>query len=437
MLGFSGFLVFHVLPYLGDYMYILLFSAVVIWFIYKFILCSIYEFGLLWAIFFGVLFSLADCIFLYSRKLIIAEYFYTFIITTAIYYFVICFLHIILGIKKKYRIIAKKKILIFDNTVYVYGICLFILWVILSIFKLNILGARNFNKIGGGSGAIIRLLWLTGPLLNFTMLYIFFYGNEKKKKLFYLYLLSYIFFSYFSNSKSSIISIFFSMLIFRFMNPNCDSLNIFLKKYSFFFILAGVFFSITLLMLMTNTTFINGFLGLLYRFIAFGDVYTFAYPGQVIDIIRAKVDVSFFKYIFSDLLSMYRLVGHEYFVDCNVAGMLVEEVAGKGISEGPNARFNVLGYIFWGYGGVIIFSVFCAVIFTLVHIVFINSVNGSYKRQFLGFYLADSLIALEQDAVLIPQFLGSITLLFFIVLGIELLIVASRPLYFGALARSC
>jgi hypothetical protein len=421
-MGFSGFLVYYVLPHIFEYIIIVFLSVAVSFLLYRFIVCSIYEYIFLFTPIMGLLFSLADCIFLYKKNLILMNHYSNFLITTSIYYLTVVFLHVTTNIKRIYKKKAEKMASEFDTRSYTYAICLFILWIILSLLKIKFLGIRSFAKVGGGTGLITRLLWIVSPLLNFTIMYIYAYGSNRRKKLFYIYLCLYIFFAFFSNSRSAVIGIFIQVFVFIFLNPNCIFIKMFIRKYGMFFIGIGILFAIALIVIMNSGSFVEGLFTLLYRFIAFGDVYPFAYGNQVIDKIGARIDVSFFKYICSSILPMFRLINYEYFADSNIPGMLVEEVAGKGIPEGPNSRFNITGYLFWGYEGSIIFSVFCAVVFSIVHFVFILSTNKSYKRQLFGSFVFSSLIAVEQDAALIPQFLGSIPLVCIVIFVIEILI---------------
>jgi hypothetical protein len=381
---------------------------------------------MLWVAFFGVIFSLANCIFMYQKKLIMQGYFVNFIIATTVFYTIVLFLNNSVGVKRLYQIRKnQEKQVDIDNSSEIYAIGFLLLWVTLQVLKIKVFGVRGIEKIGGGSGLIIRLLWLISPLLNHTVLYMFFY--RKWKKTFYLYFLLVFFFAFFSISKSAVINVFFSILVFVFMNPKCKVAKYFIKKYGIIFVSFGIIFGVLLLTAKNrNLSYWDAILRLLYRFIAFGDVYAFAYVDQVADKISMGIDVSFLKYIFSAILPMYRLASHEDFADCNVTGLIVDEVRGPGSLTGPNLRFDVAGYIFWGPEGAILFAIFCAFVFSIVHIAFVNSINKSYKKQMWIIFFVNSLISIEQDVSLIPTFLGNASLLGFIIIIFEMIIMASK-----------
>jgi len=425
-MGFSNFLFKHVLPNLPEYLLILSISTLIIIIIYRGIVCSIWEFGILWGVFFGVIFSLTDCIFLYQNKLIRQHYFINFVVTTGVYYFIICFLHIHFKIRQIYNKFAVGTGYKFDNSAIVYGWFLFVLWLFLIVFNIRIFGIRNFNKLGGGSGLIVRLLWIVNPLLIYTIVYLFIKGRRKHRMIVCLFLILYAINAFLSISKSSILRILTACMTFYFLNPSEKGIKHIVKKYGVLLLCVSIIFGSLLLSFMNDTNMFEGILGLLYRFVAFGDVYTFAYPNQIADKIRGNIDVPFMKYLFSSLLPMYRLANYESFMDCNIPGMLVERVAGKGIAEGPNSRFNVVGYIFWGFEGSILFATLCAIIFFGIHTIFIMSVNKTYKKQLFAYFMASSLISIEQDSALIPQFLGAIPLVVIIIVCISLLLMSSK-----------
>lgn len=422
---FSFFIFDQVLPNLLNYIIIVFISAIVVFFLYRFFMYSIYEIGLMWIVIFGVIFSLSNCIFLYQRNFIEQKYLINYIATTGIFYLVIIFFHWSLDIKNFYKTRAvKKKKEDIDNSQEIYGFAFLIFWIILNVLKILIFGIRSNEKIGGGTGLILRLLWLVTPILTHTILYMLFYRKWKKTALIY-FILTFLF-GIFSISRGAMITVIFGVLTFIFLNPTCRTAKRYIKKYGVILICIGIVFGILLVSIMNDSTYFDSALTIAYRFIAFGDVYPFIYVNQVADKISSTIDVSFFDFMLSSVMPMYRLASHEDFSDTNLIGLIVDEVRGPGSKTGPNMRFNVAGYIFWGESASILFAIFCAIIFCVVHILVVKSINMNYKIQMVAVLLASSLISLEQDVSLVPTFLGNIPLFLLIFSYLEIVILGAK-----------
>lgn len=417
-MGFSNFLLHYVLTDLPFFFRCLIISFIMFSLIYKLIMINRYEFFLLWTVYFGAIFSAVTVIIMYKKNAISWYYYSNFFLTSSIFYFTILFFQFQLDPKYVYQ----KRVRISQNSssnAKFYTYCFFFMWLVLIILKIFFLGVRSFEKQGGGSGGIIRLLWVVSPLFQYSVIYIFF--KKKANKASFIFSLLFIFASFFSNSKSTVLDYFFTFLIFSYLNPTCTKNINFIKKYGLIGLIVAIVAGIFMQVLLTNVSYLEGVLMLLYRFIAYGDIYTFAYPNDVAGYISEKTSVSFLQYLSSDFLTTFRLMPRVFSDECNIAGQLVEYVAGPGIAEGPNSRFNIVGIIFFGYSGSLFFSIFCGTIFYLLHLLFQYGVNGSYKKQLVIYFIVRTTISLEQDAALIPQFLVSFS--FFIVIFIFLQIL--------------
>lgn len=423
-MGFANFLYHYVLTDVFTFLLIVLGLFIFFSLLYKRILCDKYEIAIFYVAYFGVVFSFATCIFMNYKGIVSSYYYSNFLLTEALFYLSLLFSQNIFNTRKEYKYRLNKQIKAYEKHDYnFFALIFFTIWISLIIFKVLVLGVRSFEKKGGGSGLIIRLLWIIEPLLQYTIVYQFFKTKTKKNKRKALFsAICYIGASFLSGSKSTVINFFLVLPTFYFLNPDCLSVKEFLRKYGLLLFIIGVVSGIIIIILLTSQSIYLSIMSLLYRFIAFGDAYTYAYPEDVANLIAKNMDVSFIQFLTYDVFSTFRLTSRSYSDAVNIPGMLVEYVAGKGISEGPNTRFNVLGIMCFGYFGNLIFSVFCGTLLAIMHNVFIKGVRKSYIVQLTIFFIFSVVVNLEQDVVLISQLLTKMVMyipLMFFIIGLE------------------
>lgn len=112
-------------------------------------------------------------------------------------------------------------------------------------------------------------------------------------------------------------------------------------------LLAGIF----TLVIQTQDTLLHGFLNFFNRFIFTGDLYWMAYPNQIY---KHVVITDWFANFFQGFLGPMRLI------DYSQAGIILGFQMTwlvypymKGISVGPNSRPVLLGYIYFGWWGIL------------------------------------------------------------------------------------
>jgi hypothetical protein len=419
------FFVILLLPNLALYLKILFFVALVYGLIYIQLLVSKVEIVILAFCYFGVVFSTTIVIFLYFIKKIDFLYYCNFIITTILFYFILfCF-------NKTSKILYNKRIAKQisyndDKGVFIFSLLLIILYIGLNILRVILIGIRTARIVGGGTGSIIRLLGFINPLLTFSVFYIGFYGKQKQKRIIIpLYIISFCCFSLFSISKSAFLSFLINLYIFMLLNMNNKKVVSWVKKMTIPLLILGLCGGILVVMLMTSGDFLVTVSVLLNRFVAFGDVYIYAYLNNNIEKIEK---VSFFRYLLADILRTFRLVDLSFIETTNIPGKLMDIIYGLNTTGGPNPRFNIIGYAFFGIFGSFVFSLFCAFIFVIGRLTLLSAVNSGFRRQLLAFYTFTFLVHIEQDALVLPQFITSGLLFLIFMCTVDLCINYSKPI---------
>jgi hypothetical protein len=422
-MGLEKFLSVYLFPNLELYLKILAPVALVYGIIYMKLLVSRIEIFLLAFCYLGVVFSTADVIFLYCIKQIKFEYYNNFIITSIIFYSILICCN-----KKCHSIFQKvkiKQVLYGEKSIFVFSLLLVIIYIILNILRVKIIGVRTARSVGGGSGIITRFLGVISPLLNFSVFYIAYYGKLKQRLIIIsLYIISFFCFALLSISKSSFLSLMINLYTFMLLNINNERIVSSVKRLSIPLFIVGICGGILITMLLTASGILIAVSVLVKRFIAFGDVYIYAYPGAAIENVG---NISFFRYLFAETLRTFRLVDFSYVEATNIPGQLMHTVYGAGTTGGPNPRFNIVGYAFFGTFGSLVFSFFCAFIFIKVRFFFLRSINLGFRRQLLAFFFFSNLISIEQDAFLAPKFIVNFLLFMIFISFVDLCLSYCKP----------
>ncbi|GHT86692.1 hypothetical protein FACS1894137_12620 [Spirochaetia bacterium] len=414
----------YLLPNIDLYFKVLLIVALIYLIIYKMFCVNIEDMITLIFPYLGVVFSTAIVTFLFILKIIEYKYFINFLTTTIVFYSIIIFFSN--KFKKIYKCRKKEHAYSNGKSVFIFSLLCIIFFIILQYMRIEIIGARTAVTKGSGTGIIIRLLTVFSPIAFFSFLYIMFYGNSKQRIIIFpLFVIPYIYFSLQGISKSAFIGILINLYIFLLLNIGNKKVQVTVKKLTIPLLFFGVLGGIIIVILLTSTGFIQAVSILLQRFVAFGDVYIYAYINKNIDNFE---QVSFLKYLFSDGLRTFRLVDISYVNDVEIPGKLMNMVYGAGTTGGPNPRFNIVGYAFFGFFGSILFSVFCAVLFVIVRCIFLGSINGSFQKQLFGFFLFKNLQEIEQAGSAPSQFVATFVLFFIFYCFFDLCINFCKPI---------
>lgn len=88
--------------------------------------------------------------------------------------------------------------------------------------------------------------------------------------------------------------------------------------------------------------------GLVYRFVAFGDVYWYTYPNGYIDLVNVT---SPFVSLFNDFMGLFRLANWNALPDS--LGLSIYRMHHASDVIMVNPRLNIMGYIYFGYFGIV------------------------------------------------------------------------------------
>jgi hypothetical protein len=154
------------------------------------------------------------------------------------------------------------------------------------------------------------------------------------------------------------------------------------------------------------------------RFVHSADVYWYAYPDSVYKSIPGDHP---FEALFGDFLGMLRIARWDTFPEA--IGITLKNIHHPSkILEGPNARHNVFGLIYFGLVGGAIFSFFLGWILSLVR----NVLPFILKRNIVGgivfAYLTIKLSSFESDPTLAVMSLDNFFFIFPIIIFLMLLV---------------
>lgn len=259
----------------------------------------------------------------------------------------------------------------------------FVFLVVIKLLAYILVGVPIFYEEGrlavftesGGLGILDRLS-------TFPIFFISFYSfklidsGSVYKKFAIVALISVVLFSFLSGSKAAVLVIVGGYFYFNyFYKSSFVNFKKFLKYIPLLLILPVVILALDA----TGTGF-SPLVGLVFRFIANGDIYFMSFPNDVID----KIDISNkFIYFFSGLLAPLRLIDIKS-VDTVIGYQLNWDLHpfADGSLGGPNSRIPVIGWVFFRWGG-IIFSFILGYLMSL----FYNKLSRIFSKGIINFML--------------------------------------------------
>ncbi|RYY08303.1 MAG: oligosaccharide repeat unit polymerase [Sphingobacteriaceae bacterium] len=211
----------------------------------------------------------------------------------------------------------------------------------------------------GGWGVLGKIIDVFKPISIFLLVYFIF---ENTTSLFftlykYFFLVVLVIFFAFSGSKSEFMLLGF--ILFCYLILNANKLSVYYNKirsYELLLLSVGmVFVFFTIIFKHNKEPEEAGSLEIfLFRLVASGDVYYFAYPNNNIELLNHSKP---FLALFGDVFSTLRIVPRTE--QPVVLGFQLFNLFGVSDTvSGPNARHNVFGYVYYGFYGSIVFS-FC------------------------------------------------------------------------------
>lgn len=238
-----------------------------------------------------------------------------------------------------------------ENTIsfYLY-ISFFIIFVLLKLLNFKYLGIPLFmgNRLEAtiNAGGLAILNKIADPLQFYCNVYSY-YLFSKKKTLSITCLILIFLFSFLSGSKSFILTFVFAYFTYSFFFKN--KVPIIPKKIIICIFLTPIF---TLLVSGMNGDLAQAVGNYLFRIVAYGDIYWYSLPDNVIENIPIE---SSFKHLFSGILGPLRIMSY----DDNAIPLGTKlywytmPIELYGTNGGPNSRPVILGFWLYKYAGII------------------------------------------------------------------------------------
>jgi hypothetical protein len=255
--------------------------------------------------------------------------------------------------------------------------------------RLNIIGDDTLFKI------INRVSKIVLPVYMFlTIYFVSSVKNSSKsiKNFAFLSLLIIVVISILSGSRSKIMAVGFGFFIYSIYALRWGDVFLFdkIKKFSLKFIITAFVLAIISFYVGENN---NPFYLLLFRLASSGDVFFMGYPNGVLEIIPKE---NWFVALFASPLNLLGLI-NESRVPEPIGFQLMEYYSKAKLFRGPNARHNILGYVYFGYYLSILFSFMLGLVLSYVR----NKVYYKLPKNILGsimyFLLLICVINLETD----------------------------------------
>lgn len=255
--------------------------------------------------------------------------------------------------------------------------------------RLNIIGDDTVFKI------INRISKIVFPVYMFlTIYFVSFYKKSSKSIRFFavLSLLVILSISILSGSRSKIMAVGFSFFIYSIYSTRWGDSFLFkkIKKFSLKFLIIALVIAIISFHIGENS---NPFYFLIFRLASSGDAYFMGYPNSVLEIIPKE---NWFIALFASPLNMVGLINDTRMPE-PIGFQLMEYYNKAKLFRGPNARHNVLGYVYFGYFWSIFFSFSIGLLLSYVR----NKVYFKLPKNIFGsityYLLLTCVIYLETD----------------------------------------
>lgn len=272
---------------------------------------------------------------------------------------------------------------------------------------------------GGGAGILGRIT----DVSSIFALYSFFCIIEIDKLLFseipkYIILLL-IFLTFFlSGGKANfltVISTFFCYLLFRKVKKaSYYHYIIFLKRHALKLIVFTGVFVLGIIVVQSNNVSaeegaqLNPVLMLALRFLHSGDIFWYAYPNNVYLVIDGS---HWFSALFTDTLGLFRIYKWENLPEA--IGIVLKNIHHPSdVPQGPNARHNIFGLIYFGFWGSIVFSYSLGAIIAFVRFKLLFFLRNSILNGFIFTYLFIKISALDSDPMLTITYINNLFFIF-------------------------
>jgi len=380
---------------------------------------SLFDPMLIWLLFTS--FGTADVFFMYSVGMVSLYHLTSFCLTQG--FFIAGFL-VFRPIKKVYPCKLYKQSSGDDRMIgilaalsgLIYVACQLTTYMALGVSLLKESRLMTFAE-GGGLGVLGRVTMITSQIFVFTLLYRY-SGGTKKTMPVMLYdaivLLFVLVSGILSGSKSTFLVIIYIMFYFSLFFQRSELLQDYLtriRKYQyrlfcFAFVAAMSIISFELTRAFEGGETTSPLFQLLVRFLQSGDVFMFAYPDNVLDLMAYDNP---FKVIFADLLGLTRVFSWDE-LPIALGNQLYRFHYDSDLPMGPNPLHNVFGLFYFGYLGSLIYSFCVGMIFSFIRNRLLFTVSSTPTGGLLYVLLSINLFAIVTDISLSMYYLDNLLL---------------------------
>ena len=290
---------------------------------------------------------------------------------------------------------------------------------------------------GGGSGILGRISDVTSVFSLYSFFLIAkidkFRISELPKYVVFLFIILTFFLSGSKSSFLIVFSIFWCFIIFS-RSKGWDYLIYlnFIKVHLKLIIIFSLSIVLFIIIIQnsnsanSNQNEISPFFSLLLRLIHSGDVYWYSYPNNIYLLINGD---RWFSALFTDTLGLFRISDWNDLPEA--IGITLKNIHHPSdILQGPNARHNIFGLIYFGYFGSIIFSFTLGVILSFIRNKLPYIIRADIFGGFFFTYLMCKCSAIDGDPMLTVTYINNLLfvfpLLFIIFLFVKQIISFSK-----------
>lgn len=281
---------------------------------------------------------------------------------------------------------------------------------------------------GSGSGLISRFISVSEYCSLFMMLIFIFDKNYSKKTIIkLLILLSFCFFiisAILSGSKGSFLILGYIFFCYSIMAGKRGTISSVFMRNEKKIICVAIFVAILVAGIQTNN-WRGGFSTFIYRFVYAGDVYWSAYPNKSIDKLSGEHP---WQALFTDFLGLTRIVPWKELPEA-IGINLFKMHQFTDTIQGPNARHNVFGYVYFGFLGSIFFSFVIGFMIGQIRKIFMILKTKNILSIIFISYLYINIFGLEVDPMYALSLFNSFLIVF------PCLVFLSSLLYYSIKVR--
>lgn len=401
-----------------EYLIIVLITSIVYYLIFRKYIFSLFD-PLLFGNIVSSIFATSTVIFLYKQKKIQDIYFINYLITLVIFWTIFYFFG--KRIDNKYSIRFKYKTkrivesqsqkLIIDNDFFTFYEVFAIMNIFIQLFFYVMTGIPLFMnsrlEVTIKGGPLIAILSRIKPLFETTSIFMTFYVltyTHGTKRIFGKFYFGCIFLFYFlSGSRSVFFSLIFEYAVFVYFTQKSNKFGIkfFTNVKIFLLMIVALLFTLIIFAIQGGSNFFDAFTSLFVRFTAYGDAYVY---GYVNDNLLKVEKVNLLYFIFGDFLDTFRLsmgkraLGYGFALN-NIVYNITNSVSG------PNSRFNLVTYSYFGFKGSIIAAFIFGSIFAFTRNRLISAVDYEPKYQIMAYFFYTLCSAVETEPIGVIRFM--------------------------------